>query len=155
VPQSRNTPSRALCNLHYPVHHASLEASAMPNDTTANPPHPVHHYRLYVSQGHVLARNTKSKTIDLGTVTEHDGLVGYRLDVGDLAGANFATTEKMLNDVAAKLAFAYLDDLFTALADCTPQIALDLDKDPYLDITLEDITPREGSSLNEPTPHIF
>ena len=63
--------------------------------------------------------------------------------------------KRWLNDVAAKLAFAYLDDLFTALADCTPQIALDLDKDPYLDITLEDITPREGSSLNEPTPHIF
>lgn len=127
----------------------------MSNDTPSHRPHPIHRYRLYVSQGHVLARNAKGKTIDLGQVIEHDGLVAYRLDVGDLAGADFATTEKLLNDVAAKLAFAYLDDLFTALADCTTQIGLDPDQDPYLDIELEDITLHEGSNISEPTPHIF
>lgn len=120
--------------------------------STPQRPALVHHYTLYISHGHVLARNSKGKLIDLGAVRDEAGRLSYRLDVGGVIGNHFETTEKLLQDVAAKLAFAYLDDQFTSLPDCVETLGIDAELDPYLEITLEDVTPHQAGA---DAPHIF
>ncbi len=97
--------------------------SAIPHDGSA----PHHAYRLYVAGSGLYARDRAGKAVCLGAVSEGDGVLGYRLKMEDLQGEGFLTSEKLLQDVAAKLAYASLHRFFgTAPAAPVQEGAADL-----------------------------
>ena len=81
-----------------------------PHDGSA----PHHAYRLYAAGDGLYARDGAGKAVRLGAVSERDGVLGYRLEADDLRAEGFLTSEKLLQDVAAKLAYASLHRFFGA-----------------------------------------
>jgi len=86
--------------------------STTPHDGSA----PNHAYRLYTAGYGLYARDGAGKAVRLGAVSERDGVLGYRLEVDDLQAEGFLTSEKLLQDVAAKLAYASLHRFFGTAA---------------------------------------
>jgi len=81
-----------------------------PQDGTA----PHHAYQLYMAGAELYARDRAGKIARIGSVSERDGVLGYRLEIGGDCAEGFLTSEKLLQDVAAKLAYASLHRFFGA-----------------------------------------
>ncbi|MDX3907780.1 MAG: hypothetical protein QHC78_19000 [Pigmentiphaga sp.] len=77
-------------------------------------------YQLCVSGYGVYARDPAGKVVRIGSIASDDGELAYHLDVDGLRAAGFLTTEKLLQDVAAKLAYASLHRFFTAASALPP-----------------------------------
>ncbi|OVZ63706.1 hypothetical protein CDO44_03340 [Pigmentiphaga sp. NML080357] len=82
--------------------------SIYPQDGTA----PHSHYQLYVSGHGVYAEDRTGKVAEIGVIEAKDGELAYHLEMDGLWGAGFLTAEKLLQDVAAKLAYASLHRFF-------------------------------------------
>jgi len=82
--------------------------SIYPQD--GNAPHS--HYRLYVSGHGIYAEDRAGKVVKIGAIESKDGELTYHLEMDGLWGAGFLTAEKLLQDVAAKLAYASLHRFF-------------------------------------------
>jgi hypothetical protein len=95
----------------------------------------IHHSTIYViGSQRVLARRADGTIVELGVIDEHDGLLDYRLHVEGIFGLGQQTSEKLLQDVAAKLADVDLDALYDALPRYAGQGDVDLELDPHLEV---------------------
>ncbi|QEI06084.1 hypothetical protein FXN63_09740 [Pigmentiphaga aceris] len=103
-----------------------------------------HHSTIYVSgDGRVLARKIDGTLVELGVMKpDADGLA-YQLHVEGLYGLGLPTAERLLQDVAAKLADVDLDALYDALPRYTGHAAVDLELDPHLEVWTGPLTDRQ------------
>jgi hypothetical protein len=94
-----------------------------------------HHSTIFVSgDKRVLARSLDGTLAELGIIeTEKNGL-DYRLHIEGVFGRGFPTAEKLLQDVAAKLANIDLDALYASLPRYSGDGVVDLELDPHLEV---------------------
>ena len=94
-----------------------------------------HHSTIYLSgDGHILARKLDGTLVELGVIDPHPDALAYRLHVDGLFGTGLQTAEKLLQDVAAKLADVDLDVLYDALPRYAGSGQVDLELDPHLEV---------------------
>jgi hypothetical protein len=94
-----------------------------------------HHSTIYLSgDGHVLARKLDGTLVELGVIEPQPDALAYRLHVEGLFGRDLRTAEKLLQDVAAKLADVDLDILYDALPRYAGPGQVDLALDPHLEV---------------------
>jgi len=94
-----------------------------------------HHSTIFVSGDlHVLARGVDGTLVELGTIARKANCLDYRLHVGEIFGLGFPTAEKLLQDVAAKLANIDLDALYASLPRYAGPGTVDLELDPHLEV---------------------
>lgn len=79
-----------------------------PQDGTA--PHRT--YQLYRAGVGLYAQDRAGKAVRIGSLSEQGGVLGYRLEIDGDRAEGFLTSEKLLQDVAAKLAYAPLHRFF-------------------------------------------
>ncbi len=90
-----------------------------------DPPPPaaqIRNYEIYESDSHLFAKNADGDIAKLGDIAQANGKLGYTLRIDGLWGEGFLTTEKLLQDVAAKLAYTSLDKEFTTLTGALDEV---------------------------------
>lgn len=76
---------------------------------------PLQRYEVYVSGAHIFAKDGANRSVDIGVIDDDGATLCYRLTLDGLWGDGFLTTEKLLQDVAAKLAYSPVEALFAHL----------------------------------------
>ena len=113
------------------------QTQGQPADPTRRP------FTLYASDERVYASNVRNKLVDLGSIEQVDGRIGYLLDGAGPAGQGFEDVPAALRDMAARLSFLYLDGQFTAQADLREGDPPPLDHADRLDFELDELGPAE------------
>lgn len=115
----------------------------MKHDATAADPRTRQTFILYAADGRVLASNARQKLIDLGSLSDEGGRVGYRLDGDDMQGRDFASVDAALQDLGQRIGFLHLDGQFTALADLREGTPPSLEDAARIEIELDELAPGE------------
>ena len=100
-------------------------------------------FTLYAAGGRIYARNVEAKLVDLGALTEDDAGYRYRLDGNGLTASGLSSPQAVLEHLAPRLRFLFLDGQFTAVADAGENEVPELRGAPRLDILLDELAPGE------------
>lgn len=82
---------------------------------------PLNHYQLYIAGHGLYARDSGGKAVQIGAIESEGGELAYQLSIAALGAPGFLTAEKLLQDVAAKLAYASLHQYFATAPAVPPE----------------------------------
>ncbi|KAK53446.1 hypothetical protein [Bordetella bronchiseptica] len=94
-------------------------------------------YRIYARPGHLFLRNDQGTIHDLGIMTGVEPHLAYRLFTRGLKGQGFASRTLLLDDVARRIEGGEISDELLALAECTAEPGVDLDRGTHTDVSMK------------------
>ena len=103
-------------------------------------------FTLYATEGRVYVSNVRNKLVDLGSIEQAPGGIGYVLDGEGPAGTGFGDIAAALGDIARRVSFLYLDGQFTAQADLRESMADRLDGSAQLHFDVDELGPGEPAT---------
>lgn len=86
---------------------------------------------------HLLLRNDQGTIHDLGIMTGVEPHLAYRLFTRGLKGQGFASRTLLLDDVARRIEGGEISDELLALAECTAEPGVDLDRGTHTDVSMK------------------
>ncbi|AMG87037.1 hypothetical protein [Bordetella bronchiseptica] len=94
-------------------------------------------YRIYARPGRLVLRNDQGRIHDLGVMTGVEPHLAYRLFARGLKGQGFASRTLLLDDIARRIEGGEISDELLALAECTVEPGVDLDRGTHTDVSMK------------------